>query len=131
LHPNFQQPDQVALHRELGIVTQAWSPIGGVYGWAGDNGALPPLRNETISAIADAHGKTSAQVILRWHLQEGRSAIPKSVRPDRLAENFDVFDFELSAEDLRSIATIDTGRRGAIDPDEVTPEAIDLTIDAV
>lgn len=75
-HPNFQQPDQVALHRDLGVVTQAWSPIGGVYGWAGENGAVPPLQNEMILAIAEARGKTPAQVILRWHLQEGRSAIP-------------------------------------------------------
>lgn len=130
LHPNFQQPDQVALHRELGVVTQAWSPIGGVYGWAGENGAVPPLQNETIQAIAEAHGKTPAQVILRWHLQEGRSVIPKSVNPARIAENLDVFDFELSAEDMASIATLDTGRRGAIDPDDATPAVIDLTIDA-
>jgi 2,5-diketo-D-gluconate reductase A len=129
-HPNFQQPGQVALHRELGVVTQAWSPIGGVYGWAGENGAVPPLQNETILAIAEARGKTPAQVILRWHLQEGRSAIPKSVTPERIVENFDVFDFELSAEDMAAIANLDTGRRGAIDPDDATPEVIDLTIDA-
>jgi 2,5-diketo-D-gluconate reductase A len=128
LHPNFQQPDQVAVHRELGIVTQAWSPIGGVYGWAGENGALPPLRNQTILAIAEAHGKTPAQVILRWHLQQGRSAIPKSVKPERIAENLDVFDFELTTDDLDAMATIDTGQRGAIDPNDATPEVIDLTI---
>ncbi|GGI83758.1 aldo/keto reductase [Pseudarthrobacter scleromae] len=130
LHPNFQQPDQVALHRELSIVTQAWSPIGGVYGWAGENGAVRPLQNETIQAIAEAHGKTPAQVILRWHLQEGRSAIPKSVTPERIVENVDVFDFELPAWDMAAIAKLDTGRRGAIDPDDATPEVIDLTIDA-
>ena len=131
LHPNFQQPEQVAVHRELGIVTQAWSPIGGVYGWAGDNGAVPPLRNETIRTLAEAHGKTPAQVILRWHVQEGRSAIPKSVKPERIVENADVFDFELPAGDLRAIDALDTGRRGAVDPDVVTPEVIDLTIDPV
>jgi 2,5-diketo-D-gluconate reductase A len=130
LHPNFQQPDQVALHRELGIVTQAWSPIGGVYGWAGENGAVPPLQNEEIQAMADAHGKTPAQVILRWHLQEGRSVIPKSVRPERIAENADVFDFALSPEQMQDITALDTGRRGAIDPDDATPEVIDLNIDA-
>ncbi|MGO4782687.1 aldo/keto reductase [Cryobacterium sp. W22_MBD10_FK3] len=130
LHPNFQQPEQLAVHRELGIVTQAWSPIGGVYGWAGENGALPPLQNDTIRVIADAHGKTPAQVILRWHLQEGRSAIPKSVTPARIAENFAVFDFELTAADLTSIDALDTGVRGAIDPDLATPEVIDLTIEA-
>ena len=57
LHPNFQQPDQLALHQELCILTQAWSPIGGVYGWAGENAAVPPLRNETILAIAEARGR--------------------------------------------------------------------------
>ena len=129
LHPNFQQPDQVAVHHELGILTQAWSPIGGVYGWAGENGAVPPLRNQTILDIADAYGKTPAQVILRWHLQEGRSAIPKSVKPERIAENIDVFDFELTAEELATIGHLDTGQRGAIDPDDATPEVIDLTID--
>jgi diketogulonate reductase-like aldo/keto reductase len=129
LHPNFQQPDQVALHHELGIVTQAWSPIGGVYGWAGESGAVPPLRNQTILAIAEAHEKTPAQVILRWHLQQRRSAIPKSVKPERIAENLDVFDFELTAEDMAAVASIDTGQRGAIDPDDATPDVIDLTID--
>ncbi|MGV8909007.1 MAG: aldo/keto reductase [Propionicimonas sp.] len=129
LHPNFQQPELIALHRELGIVTQAWSPIGGVYVWAGENGAVPPLRNETIRAIADAHVKTPAQVILRWHVQEGRSAIPKSVKPDRITENFDVFGFELTAEEMVTIASLETGQRGAIDPDLASPEVIDLTID--
>ncbi|WP_348788892.1 aldo/keto reductase [Leifsonia sp. NPDC080035] len=129
LHPNFQQPEQLAVHRELGIATQAWSPIGGVYGWAGENGAVPPLRNDVILAIAEAHGRTPAQVILRWHLQEGRSAIPKSVKPERIAENLDVFGFELSADEIGAINALDTGVRGAIDPDLVTSQAIDLTID--
>ena len=130
LHPNFQQRDQIAVHDELGILTQAWSPIGGVYGWAGENGAVPPLRNETVRSIAEAHGKTPAQVILRWHLQQGRSAIPKSVTPARIAENLDIFDFALTAENLTAIDALDTGLRGAIDPDVVTPAVIDLTIDA-
>ncbi len=130
VHPNFQQRDLIATNQELGILTQAWSPIGGVYGWAGENGAVPPLQNEAIRAIAQAHGKSAAQVILRWHLQEGRSAIPKSVTPARIAENLDVFDFDLSAEDLAVIASLDTGVRGAVDPAIVTPSVIDLTIDA-
>lgn len=130
LHPNFRQPDQTAAHAALGIATQAWSPIGGVYGWAGENGATPPLRNETIRGIAAAHGKTSAQVILRWHLQNGRSVVPKSVDPAHIAENIDVFDFSLTADDLAAIDGLDTGRRGAIEPDDVTPDVIDLTIDA-
>lgn len=130
LHPDFQQPDQIAAHKALGITTQAWSPIGGVYGWAGENGTVPPLQNETIRGIATTHAKTPAQVILRWHLQNGRSAIPKSINPERIAENFEIFDFELSAADLAAIDGLDTGRRGAIDPDDATPEVIDLTIDA-
>ncbi len=130
LHPNFSQPDQVAAHAALGIATQAWSPIGGVYGWAGENGAVPPLQNEVIREIAEAHGKTPAQVILRWHVENGRSAIPKSVRPARIVENLAVFDFELTAADRAAIDALDTGRRGAIHPDDATPEVIDLTIDA-
>jgi len=130
LHPNFQQPEQVAVHRQLGIITQAWSPIGGVYGWAGENGAVPPLQNDTIRAIAAAHGRTPAQIILRWHLQSGRSSIPKSVKAGRIAENVDVFNFELSAENLQAIDALDTGTRGALDPDIATPEVIDLMIDA-
>ena len=69
-----------------------------------------------IGGIADAHGKTPAQVMLRWHLQEGRSAIPKSVTPERIAENFDVFDFELTADELAAIDALDTGVRGGPDP---------------
>jgi 2,5-diketo-D-gluconate reductase A len=129
VHPYFQQPDMVAANRELGIVTQAWSPIGGVYGWAGGDVAVPPLENAAIRAIAAAHGRSAAQVILRWHLQEGRSAIPKSVTPARIAENLDVFDFDLSADELQTIRSLDTGVRAAVDPAVVTPEVIDLQID--
>jgi diketogulonate reductase-like aldo/keto reductase len=69
-------------------------------------------------------------VILRWHLQQGGSVVPKSVRPERIAENADVFDFDLSAKEMQAVAGLDTGVRGAIDPDDATPEVIDLTIDA-
>lgn len=129
LHPNFTQPDQLAIHAELGIATQAWSPIGGVYGWAGSNGTVPPLQSGTIREIAARHGKTPAQVILRWHVENGRSAIPKSVSPTRIAENIDVFDFSLTPDDHAAIAALDTGLRGAIPPDDASPETIDLTID--
>ena len=76
-----------------------------------------------IASIAAAHGKTPAQVMIRWHLQEGRSAIPKSVRPERITENFDVFDFELTGDQLAAIDALDTGVRGGPDPVTVTPEA--------
>ncbi|RLP09665.1 aldo/keto reductase [Propionibacterium australiense] len=100
-----------------GIVVQAWSPIGGITfypGW-GEN-RTSTLENPVLARIAAQHGKSVAQVMLRWHLQEGRSAIPKSVRPHRIAENFDIFDFELSAEELAAIDALDTGTRNGPDP---------------
>ncbi|MEV5003948.1 aldo/keto reductase [Nocardioides sp. LML1-1-1.1] len=92
VHPYFQQKELQALDAEHGILAQAWSPIGGVtiYG----EGQKSTLKDETIGEIAKAHSKSPAQVMLRWHLQEGRSVIPKSTRAHRIAENFDVFDFE-------------------------------------
>nr|WP_243638137.1 aldo/keto reductase [Rubrobacter taiwanensis] len=124
LHPYFQQKELQRLHAQEGIVTQAWSPIGGITfypGW-GSEERRSTLEDPTIGKIARQHGKTPAQVMLRWHLQEGRSAIPKSVRPERIAENFDVFDFELSAEELAAIDALDTGVRGGPDPASITLE---------
>lgn len=120
LHPYFQQKELQRLHAQEGIVTQAWSPIGGITSYGG--GEKSTLEDPTIGKIARQHGKTPAQVMLRWHLQEGRSAIPKSVRPERIAENFDVFDFELSAEELAAIDALDTGVRGGPDPASITLE---------
>ena len=76
-----------------------------------------------IGQIAKAHGRTPAQVMLRWHLQQGRSAIPKSVNPERIASNFDVFDFELSVDELAKINSLDAGVRGGPEPAAVTLEA--------
>ncbi|MFI6070624.1 aldo/keto reductase [Actinoplanes sp. NPDC051343] len=118
LHPYFSQPDVQKADAEHGILTQAWSPIGGITfypGWGDDRRNV--LEDPTIAAIAAAHGRTAAQVMLRWHLQEGRSAIPKSTNPGRIAENFDVFDFELTAAEMASIDALDTGRRNGPDPD--------------
>jgi diketogulonate reductase-like aldo/keto reductase len=75
-----------------------------------------------LRSIGEQHGKTAAQVMLRWHLQQGRSAIPKSVNPARIAENFDVFAFELSNDDLAAIDALDTGVRGGPDPESITLE---------
>lgn len=117
IHPYFRQSGVQQTNREDEIVSQAWSPIGGITfyaGW-GDNRAST-LEDPTIGQIAQAHGKTPAQVMLRWHLDQGRSAIPKSIKPDRIAQNFDVFDFALTTEELSAIDALDTGNRGGPEP---------------
>ena len=94
VHPYFTQPAVRKHNAQWGIVTQAWSPIGGITAYGGR--AKTTFDDKTIGAIAAEHGRTPAQIMLAWHLQEGRSAIPKSVAPTRIAENFDVLDIELS-----------------------------------
>jgi 2,5-diketo-D-gluconate reductase A len=90
---------------EHGIRTEAWGPLG--------QGKYPLLELPEIAAIAETHGKSAAQVVLRWHLQQGCVVIPKSVTPARIAENIDVFDFELSADELRAIDALERdGRTG-------------------
>jgi diketogulonate reductase-like aldo/keto reductase len=86
------------------------------------------MDDPAIREIADAHAKSPAQVMLRWHLQQGRSAIPKSTNPSRIAENFDVFDFELSAEELARIDSLDTGVRNGPDPDVPRAELFSMVI---
>ena len=109
VHPYFQQREVQALGAEHGILTQAWSPIGGITFYR-DGEHSSTLQDPAIGDIAEAHGKSPAQVMLRWHLQQGRSAIPKSTKPDRIAENFDVFDFELTDDELAAIDALDTGQ---------------------
>ncbi|WP_413600553.1 aldo/keto reductase [Curtobacterium sp. Curtsp57] len=118
LHPYFTQPDVQRADAEHGILDQAWSPIGGItfYPGFGDE-RVSVLDDPTIRAIGEAHAKTAAQVMLRWHLQQGRNAIPKSTNPGRIAENFDVFDFALSDDELASLDALDTGKRNGPDPD--------------
>ncbi|MCC7371993.1 MAG: aldo/keto reductase [Chloroflexi bacterium] len=120
LHPYFQQTALQRLHAEHGILTQAWSPIGGITSYRG--GEVSTFDDPTLFEIGRLHGKSAAQVMLRWHLQAGRSAIPKSVKPARIAENFDVFDFELSGDQIAAIDALDTGVRGGPDPDSITLE---------
>jgi len=122
VHPYFTQPAAQAANAEYGILTQAWSPMGGITSYRGDSGRST-FNDPVIGEIAAAHGKTPAQVMLRWHLQEGRSAIPKSVNPDRIAANFDVFDFTLTAGQLADLDALDTGVRGGPEPETVTLEA--------
>ncbi|MBN1530809.1 MAG: aldo/keto reductase [Thermoleophilaceae bacterium] len=121
LHPYFQQRELQALHGEKGIVTQGWSPIGGITSYR--DSEKRTFDDPTLIDIARRHGKSAAQVMLRWHLQQGRSAIPKSTNPARIAENFGVFDFELTTEQIEAIDALDTGVRGGPDPNSITLEA--------
>jgi 2,5-diketo-D-gluconate reductase A len=107
LHPAFQQAGLRREHEELGIATEAWAPLG--QGQA--------LDEPIIERIAEAHGKSTAQAIIRWHLQLGNVVIPKSVTPERIEANFDVFDFHLSDSEMDEIEALDTGERIGPDPD--------------
>jgi len=104
LHPGFQQRDKRDFHTKHDIKIESWSPLG--------SGRL--LDDPTIGTIARKHGKTAAQAIIRWHVQQGLIVIPKSVNKERIVSNFDVFDFELDGEDLKAIERLDSpdGRTG-------------------
>ena len=130
VHPYYGQPAIRALHEELGIITQAWSPLGGVYVYrpSAPDVTKNALGDPVIAGIADRYGKTAAQVILRWHIDSGRSAIPKSVRPDRIAENLDVFRFALDEDELGAIDSLDTGVRGGPDQDAIDFRTFGRTI---
>ena len=128
VHPYYSQPALQAEHARRGIVTQAWSPLGGVYVYAPATEPKSAIADPAITAIAERVGKTPAQVVLRWHIENGRSAIPKSVTPARIAQNLDVFDFALSADDIAAIDALDTGVRGGPNPDEVDFRTFGLTI---
>jgi 2,5-diketo-D-gluconate reductase A len=106
LHPLLTQVELREVNKQLGIATEAWSPLG--------RGRL--LDHPTITGIADANGKTPAQAIIRWHLQIGNIVIPKSMNPERIASNFDVFDFELSEDEVTSISSLENGTRLGPDP---------------
>ena len=118
VHPYFPQSALRRVHAERGIATQAWSPIGGVVAYRGHEKTT--MADPTLVEIARQHGKSPAQVMLRWHLQSGRGAIPKSTKPARIAENFDIFDFELARDELAAIDALDTGVRGGPEPDSIT-----------
>ncbi|MFJ3394819.1 aldo/keto reductase [Leifsonia aquatica] len=122
VHPYFTQSAVQKVDAEHGIVTQAWSPIGGITSYRGE-GSTSTFTDPAILAIAEKYGKSAAQVMLRWHLQEGRSAIPKSVKPERIRENFDVFDFELADDELRQLDALDRGVRGGPEPEAITLES--------
>ncbi|MDQ6749357.1 MAG: aldo/keto reductase [Actinomycetota bacterium] len=107
LHPRFQQVGLRREHDERGIVTQAWSPLA--------QGQV--LDDPTLGEIAGAHTKTVGQVVLRWHLQIGNVVFPKSVTPERIEENFDIFDFHLSQSEMEAIEALDAGDRIGPDPE--------------
>lgn len=121
VHPYFQQRALQALNARHGILTQAWAPIGGITFYR-PGFSKSTLADPVILAIAAAHGKSAAQVMLRWGVQQGRSVIPKSVKPQRIAENFAVFDFELTPAELAAIDGLDSAQRGGPDPDGITLE---------
>jgi len=106
LHPRFQQKAQRAFHAKHGITTESWSPLG--------QGRV--MKDPVIGGIATTHGRTPAQVTLRWHIQNGLVAVPKSITPSRILENFDVFGFELTQDEMAKIAALDNDR-GRIGPD--------------
>ena len=120
-HPYFAQREVEAFGVEHGIVGQSWSPIGGITFYR-DSGHRSALEDPVIGQVARAHGKSPAQVMLRWGLQHGRSVIPKSVRPERITENIDVYDFELADDEMTAIDGLDTSQRGGPEPDDITLE---------
>ncbi|MDG3008899.1 aldo/keto reductase [Rhodococcus sp. D2-41] len=131
--------DQVELHPHLpqhhireaavahGIAVESWSPLGGTpkSGWGKDSKPNTLLADPVVTAVADKHGKSPAQVLIRWHLQNGLIVIPKTVHPERAAQNIDVFDFALDDDDLAQIATLDDGTRVGAHPDELNMGAPD------
>jgi diketogulonate reductase-like aldo/keto reductase len=122
LHPYFIQQDVRDAGTRNDIVTQSWSPIGGTYDRnrpTDSRRARTLLEDPVLVDLASKYGKTPAQIVLRWHIDHGLSAIPKSVRAHRIAENIDIFDFALSAHDMVAIDALDTGVRAGPDPNTV------------
>ncbi|SEP72346.1 aldo/keto reductase [Microlunatus flavus] len=130
LHPYFQQPGVQAKDAALGVLTQAWSPIGGITFYPGPwrEDRQNVMQDPTIRSIAEQHAKSPAQVMLRWGLQQGRSVIPKSTNPGRIAENLDVFDFTLDDDEMARIDALDADRRTGPDPDEARGDFYDRPI---
>ncbi len=126
LHPYFQQPDVHAFDTEHGIVTQAWSPIGGITSYR--DSEKRSFDEPVILAIGEKYGKSAAQVMLRWHIQKGVQVIPKSTKAERIAENFDVFDFEITADEVAEIDALDTGVRGGPEPEFITLDNFGMPI---
>jgi len=129
LNPFFTQAEIRAVDASYGVVTQSWSPIGGVNRDTDPNMAKDPLHHPVIVNLAAKCGKTPAQITIRWHLDHGLSPIPKSTRPERIAENFDVFDFALTPEDCAAIDTLNTGTRCGPDPESFDTTTVRVRVD--
>ena len=131
LHPYFSQKKLIQAHQRLGIVTQAWSPLGGVNVYDAATSGKPRfvLEDSVIKAIAEKRGKSSAQIVLRWHVQQGISIIPKSTKPERIKANIELFDFELTADEMAAIDSLDTGIRAALDPDTIMKDTYAILIE--
>ncbi|MBU7442919.1 aldo/keto reductase [Paraburkholderia fungorum] len=131
VHPFFIQSDLREADEALGIITQAWSPIGGIKRdgeKAKTSGnVLDPLSHPSVVQLATKYGKSPAQIVLRWQIQLGTCPIPKSVRPERIAENIDIFNFALAANEVQAISALDTGERGGPDPELVSPQTFPVT----
>lgn len=110
LHPRFQQHDKRAFHKQHNIHIESWSPLG--------SGRM--LDDATVAGVAKKHGKSLAQTIIRWHLQQGLIVIPKSTHRERMVENFDVLGFELDADDMAKIGGLDQGGKGRVGADPAT-----------
>ncbi|MDT3329313.1 aldo/keto reductase [Microbacterium sp. KSW-18] len=112
LHPAFAQRELRAFQEPKGIHTESWGPLG--------QGKYDLFGEKAVADAAEAHGVSPAQVVIRWHLQEGLIVFPKSSTPERIATNFDVFGFELSADEVAGINALDRGQRVGADPDTAT-----------
>ncbi|MGH7736395.1 MAG: aldo/keto reductase [Candidatus Tyrphobacter sp.] len=132
LNPFFSQRELRAANARRGIVTQSWSPIGGVYmrnPQRAPSGARSPLEHPVILRLAAKHRKTPAQIVLRWHLDCGLCAIPKSVHRDRIVENFGVFDVALTPDEIAEIDALDLGKRAGSDPDVVAANTYEIDVE--
>jgi 2,5-diketo-D-gluconate reductase A len=109
LSPSVTREDARAYHAERGIVTESWSPLGG--------GGADELRHPVVTELADRYGRSPAQIVLRWHIELGLVAIPKSANPERIRQNIDIFDFSLSPEHVAAISALDQGESAAVDSD--------------
>ncbi|MEE4023264.1 aldo/keto reductase [Gordonia sp. PKS22-38] len=126
LHPRLAQQELRSYCATKGIAVEAWSPLGGSgSGWGADSSPNTLLTDPALTDIGERHGRSAAQVMIRWHLQNGVIVIPKSVHEERIAQNIDVLDFELDDADMAAIAALDTGARVGAHPDELAAGARD------